>query len=143
MVLHAWPNVLITQGILNLTLEEDQNSTIDWVLSDSIVNNLRKMKCCIEDTKGVVEGCPETAGRLLQSSIDGLSNTQVQEKFLSNPQNKDFTSRRQQRFGSIALSTLTIDQQSGGARWYSVDRAGYVRVHYWYTMGYGRSWGKG
>ena len=61
---------------------------------------------------------------------------------MDSPQNDDFTSRRQQRFGAIALKSLANNPQTGGSNWYSVDRNGGVRVHYWYSMGYGRAWGK-
>lgn len=114
-------------------MEQDANSTIDWTLSDSVVGQLRLKKCCIEDAENVL--CPNGARRL-------QSDDEVIKKFMDSPDNREFASRRQQRFGTIALKSLVQNDRTGGANWYSVDRNGYVRVHYWYTMGYGRAWGR-
>jgi hypothetical protein len=61
---------------------------------------------------------------------------------LDSPDNKDFNSMRKQSFGFTALQSIAANPKTGGANWYSVDRRGFIRVHYWYNMGYGRAWGR-
>ena len=94
---------------------------------------LRKLKCCVERNLE----CDSTRRRLAVSR-----NPEVIE-FLKKKDNVSFlTKKRSQDFGKIARSTFNINNPTGGAYWYSVDRSGNVRMHYWYTMGYGRAWGK-
>jgi hypothetical protein len=61
---------------------------------------------------------------------------------MASSDNKDFNQPRKSNFGSIALKSLVINANTGGNNWYSVDRNGHIRMHYWYTMGYGRAWGR-
>lgn len=94
-------------------------------LAEADISTLRGYKCQLESS------------RSLQTQSAAVA------AFLKEPKNRNFqTYRRYQNFGDIGRRTFLVDSRTGGARWYSVDRHGYVRVHYWYTMGYGRSWGR-
>jgi hypothetical protein len=42
-------------------------------------------------------------------------------------------------FGRIAREQIASFKNSDNGRWYSVDRYGVVRVHYWYSSGLGWS----
>lgn len=103
-------------------------SAKDLDLTDTDITLLRKIKCCVE----------------LNKECDYDKNYPVQvSKFLLRSENVDFeTRKRNQNFGKTAQSTLTIDPNTGGSVWYSVDRGGHIRMHYWHSMGYGRAWGR-
>ena len=112
----------------------------------AVINELQVMKCCVEDEKNLTAICKERSKvdatlRLLQErDINRL--TPIIDNYLSLPENKDFMARRKQNFGMVGRQSMEIDQRSGGANWYSVDRNGNIRMHFWYTMGYGQAWGK-
>ena len=33
----------------DLKLEDEKDSTVDWVLEDEVITELRTMKCCLQD----------------------------------------------------------------------------------------------
>ena len=116
-------------------------SSLDWIIPEDTVRELQLQKCCIEI--GFDQNLPQCSANTLRRMLQSDSSANLGIRFIFSADNKDFMKKREQRFGQLAKSTFVVDAETGGANWYSVDYNGYIRIHSWHTMGYGRSWGKG